>query len=114
MECYSKSTNNYQKIFIGKNNMDREGHASQTKVNRKLASNVRLKPSSPGALQNELGGSLSKLEHRAEILMTISRNQPTSGRYESAEAYKKQAINSMAYAQSIRKLRMDLPHEREE
>lgn len=69
--------------------MDREGHASQTKVNRKLASNVRLKPSCPGALQNELGGSLSKLEHRAEILMAISQNQPTSGRYESAEAYKK-------------------------
>ncbi len=89
--------------------MDREGHASQAKANKKLASNVRLKPSCPEALQNELWGSLSKLEHRAEILMAISQNQRTSGRYESAEAYKKQAMNSKAYAQSIRKLLMDLP-----
>jgi hypothetical protein len=41
--------------------MDREGHASQTKVNRKLASNVRLKPSSPGALQNELWGVFKQI-----------------------------------------------------
>jgi hypothetical protein len=90
--------------------MDKENHASQPKANKKLASNVRLKPSCPEALENELWGSLSKLEHRAEILMAISHNQRTSGRYELAEAYKKQAMNSKAYAQSIRKLLMDLAY----
>ncbi len=94
--------------------MHREGHASQTKANKKLASNVRLKSSCAEVLQNELWGSLSKLEHRAAILMAISQNQRTSGRYESAEAYKKQAMNSKAYAQSIRKLLMDLTYQREE
>jgi len=88
--------------------MDREGHASQVKANKKLVSNVRLKSSFPETLQNELWGYLSKFEHRAEILMAISHNQRTSGRYESAEAYKKQAMNSKAHAQSIRKLLMDL------
>ena len=90
--------------------MDREDHTSQASANKKLTSNVRFKPSCSEALQNELWRSLSKLEHRAEILMAISQNQRTSGRYESAEAYKKQAMNSMAYAQSIRKLLMDLPY----
>jgi hypothetical protein len=94
--------------------MDTGGHASQAKADKKLASNVRLKSHCPEAFQNELWESLSKLEHHAEILMAISQNQRTSGRYESAEAYKKQAINSMAYAQSIRKLLMDLPYWREE
>jgi len=89
--------------------MDRD-HASQAKANKKLASNVRSKPPCPEALQNELWGSLSKLEHRAEIFMAISQNQRTSGCYESAEAYKKQAMNSKAYAQSIRKLLMDLAY----
>jgi GTP cyclohydrolase FolE2 len=93
-----------------KNKMDREGHASQAKANKKLASSVGLKSSCPEALQNELWKSLTKLEHRAEILTAISHNQRTSGRYELAEAYKKQAMNSMAYAQSIRKLLMDLPY----
>jgi hypothetical protein len=90
--------------------MDREGHASQAKVNKKVASSIGFKPSCPEALQNELWESLTKLEHRAEILMAISHHQRTSGRYESAEAYKKQAMNSTAYAQSIRKLLMDLPY----
>jgi hypothetical protein len=88
--------------------MDKEDDASQPKANKKLASKVRLKPSCPEALENELWGSLSKLEHRSEILMAISHNQWASGRYELAEAYKKQAMNSKAYAQSIRKLLMDL------
>ena len=74
--------------------MDKGGHASQAKTNKKLASNVRLKPSRPEAFQNELWESLSKLEHRAEILMAISQNQRTSGRYELAETYKKQAMSS--------------------
>ena len=94
--------------------MGKEGHASQVKANEKLASIVRSKSSCPETLLNELWGSLSKFEHRAEILMAISHNQRASGRYESAEAYKKQAINSKAYAQSIRKLLMDLAYQREE
>ena len=94
--------------------MDKEGHASQAKANEKLASVVRSKSSCSETLLNELWGSLSKFEHRAEILMAISHNQRTSERYESAEAYKRQAINSKAYAQSIRKLLMDLAYEREE
>jgi len=94
--------------------MDKEGHASQAKANEKLAPIVRLKSSCPETLLNELWGSLSKFEHRAEILMAISHNQRASGRYESAEAYKRQAINSKACAQSIRKLLMDLAYEREE
>ena len=90
--------------------MNREDRACQAKANRKLAGSGHLKPSCSEALQNELRGSLSKLEHRAEILMTISHNQRTSGRYESAEAYKKQAMSSKAYAHSIRKLLMDLAY----
>ncbi len=90
--------------------MDREDHASQAKTNEKLVSNVHLNPICPEALQHELWGSLSKLEHRAEILMAISQNQRTSGRYESAEAYKRQALDSKAYAQSIRKLLTDLAY----
>lgn len=88
--------------------MDREGRDSQAKANKKLASNARLKPICQKHLQNELWGALSKLEHRAEILMAISQNQRTCGRYEMAEAYKRQAMNSKAYAQSIRKLLIDL------
>ena len=90
--------------------MNREGRACQAKANKKPAWSVRLEPSCSEALRNELWGSLSKLEHRAEILMAISHNQRTSGRYESAEAYKKQAMSSKTYAQSIRKLLMDLAH----
>ena len=88
--------------------MDKEDHLPQAKANKKLASSVRLRPSSHKALENELWGSLSKLEHRAEILIAISHNQRTSGWYELAEAYKKQAMNSKAKAQSIRKLLIDL------
>jgi len=90
--------------------MGKVGHASQAKANEKLASIVRSKSFCPEALLNELWGHLTKLEQRAEILMAISHNQRTSGRYESAEAYKKQAINSKAYAQSIRKLLMNLAY----
>jgi hypothetical protein len=88
--------------------MDREGRDSQAKANKKLGSNMRLRPISHKHLRNELWGSLSKLEHRAEVLMSISQNQRTCGRYELAEAYKRQAMNSKAYAHSIRKLLIDL------
>jgi len=88
--------------------MDREGGDFQAKANKKLGSNVRLKPICHKDLENELWGSLSKFEHRAEILMAISQNQRTCGRYEVAEAYKRQAMNSKACAQSIRKLLIHL------
>jgi len=88
--------------------MDREGGDFQAKANKKLASNVRLKPICHKDLDNKLWGSLSKLEHRAEILMAISQNQRTCGRHEVAEAYKRQAMNSKACAQSIRKLLIHL------
>ena len=84
--------------------MDHRNHFPRAKANKKLPSSARFKPSYHQVLENELWGSLSKLEHRAEILIAISRNQRISGRYESAEAYRKQSINSMAEAQSIRKL----------
>ena len=90
--------------------MDEEDHVSQAKANKKLASSARLNPSCHEALENELWGSLCKLEHRAEILVAISHNQRTSGCYELAEAYKKQAMNSKACAQSIRKLLMGLAY----
>jgi len=88
--------------------MDKEDHLPWAKTNKKLASSVRFKPSCDNTVENELWGFLSKLEHRAEILIAISHNQRTSGCYELAEAYKKQSMNSKAKAQSIRKLLMDL------
>jgi len=91
-----------------RNNMDREGGDSQAKANEKLGSNVRLKPVCLKHLRNELLGSLSKFEHRAEILIAISQNQRTCGRYDLAEAYKRQAMKSKAHAQSIRKLLIHL------
>ena len=56
------------------------------------------------ALESGLLESLNKLEHRAEILTAISDDRRTSGFYELAETYRKQAMNSKSYAQSIRKL----------
>jgi hypothetical protein len=93
--------------------MDKE-NLLQAKVNQKFTSSERLKPSYHEALERELWESLSKIEHRAEILIAISQNQRTSGRYELAEAYRKQAMKSKAYAQSIRKLLMGFSLIREE
>jgi len=59
------------------------------------------------AIQNNLWGLLSRLEHRAEILTALSHNQRTNGYHESAEAYKRQAMESKKHAESIRKLLMD-------
>ena len=84
--------------------MDHRNHFPRAKANKKLASSPRFKPSYHQVLENELWRSLSKLEHRAEIQRAISHSQRISGRYELAEAYRKQSIDSMAKAQSIRKL----------
>lgn len=55
-------------------------------------------------LENELRQSLSQMEHRVEILLAISHRQESSGCHELAQAYKKQAGELKAYAQSIRKV----------
>ncbi len=59
---------------------------------------------SDGKIQNELSEALKKLEHRVEILTSISREQEIYGYYELAEAYQRQADESQAYVQSIRKM----------
>ena len=84
--------------------MDKENYLPQLKANQKPATKRRLKPSCLEAIENEIWESLSKLEHRVEILMAVSHNQQASGCPELAEAYKKQAMKSKAYALSIRKL----------
>jgi len=88
--------------------MAKENHVLQAKANKKLVSSVHLKTFCHEALENELFGSLSKLEHRMEILMAISHNRQAAGYYELAEAYKRQAAELKVYAQPIRKLLMDL------
>jgi len=88
--------------------MAKENHVPQAKANKKLVSSVGLKTSCHEVLENELWGSLSKLEHRMEILMAISHNRREAGYYELAEAYKQQAAELKVHAQSIRKLLMDL------
>jgi phage baseplate assembly protein W len=56
------------------------------------------------AIESELSEALRKLEHRIEILTCIYREQQISGQHAMAEAYHKQAAESKAYAQSIRRL----------
>jgi hypothetical protein len=63
--------------------------------------------SSHEPLDQELRDSIEKLEHRSEILNAISRDQQSSGRYEVAEAYNRQAHQSKTYVRSIRKLLCD-------
>ena len=55
-------------------------------------------------LENELSEALKKLEHRVEVLNSISREQQISGYYELAEAYRNQAAELKSSAQSISKL----------
>ena len=68
----------------------------------------RIRPSldtTPGkTIKSELLESLKKLEHRVEVLTSISREEQLSGYYELAEAYRNLAAESKAYTQSIRKL----------
>ncbi len=76
------------------------------KFYQKLSPNPGITTSRPEVLENELLRLLNKLEHRAEVLMAIAHNRRASGCYESAEAYKKQAMESKGHAESIRKLLM--------
>jgi hypothetical protein len=55
-------------------------------------------------IESGLSEALKKLEHRVEVLTSISREQEISGYYGLAEAYRKQAAESKAYAQWLRKL----------
>lgn len=92
----------------GEKEMDKEHYLLPEKPNREIDPKTNLNTSSREALENELWRSLNKLEHRVEILMTISHDQRAAGRNDLAEAYKNQAVESKLYAQSIRKLLMDL------
>ncbi len=76
------------------------------KFYQKLSQTSCITTSRFEALENELLRLLNKLEHRAEVLMAIAHNRRSSGCYESAEAYKKQAMESKGHAESIRKLLM--------
>jgi exonuclease VII large subunit len=88
--------------------MDKGRYLPGAKLDKNLASIVRLKTSCHEVLERELKESLNKLEHRAEILEAISHHQRTSECYELAEAYRKQAMISKACAQSIRRLLTNL------
>jgi hypothetical protein len=55
-------------------------------------------------LEYELRESLEKVEHRAEVLLTISRDQRRSGHYGLAESYRRQGINLKGQAESIRRI----------
>jgi len=57
-------------------------------------------------IQNNIRSLLARLEHRAEILMAISRNQQTNGYHELAEASKHQAMETKRHAEIISKLLM--------
>ena len=81
--------------------MDRNGHFLRGK---KVVPSARLRSLYLQGLENEIWSFLTMLEHRAEILTAISHDQRISGRYELAEAYKKQSMHSKAKAQSLRKL----------
>ena len=56
------------------------------------------------AVESRLSEALEKLEHHVEILTSISHEREIFGDYGLAEAYRKQAAESKAYAQSIRRL----------
>ena len=85
---------------------DKEEPLSGEKFYQKLSPKPCITTSCPEVLENELLRLLNKLEHRVEVLMAIAHNRRSSGCYESAEAYKKQAMESKEHAESIRKLLM--------
>jgi hypothetical protein len=58
------------------------------------------------ALEKSPQGTLNRVEHRAGLFTAISHDQEESGHHELAQTYKKQAVETRAYAESIRKLLM--------
>ncbi len=85
--------------------MEKEDRPSRNGINREFGP---LEAPSGKAIESELSEALKKLEHRVEVLTSISLQQRTSGYHELAEAYRKQAAESKASAQSIRKLLAEL------
>ena len=94
--------------------MSKENTLCGTKAIQKNASGEPSRNSCHEILERELLESLNRIEHRAEILIAISHTQRKSGWDELAEAYRKQAMSSMARAQSIRKLLAGKDSTREE
>jgi len=81
--------------------MEKEDKSSREETSQEF--DVLATPSRM-AIESELSEALKKLEHRIEILTSIYREQQVSGHHAVAEAYHKQAAESKAYAQSIRRL----------
>ena len=74
---------------------------AENKIHKKV---YRSQGKAYKVMQEDLWSLLSRWEHRAEILAAIAREQRASGRYEMAEAYKKQAIESKRHVESVQKL----------
>jgi phage baseplate assembly protein W len=85
--------------------MEKEDRPSRNGINRGFDP---LDTISRKAIESQLSEALKKVEHRVEVLTSISLQQSMSGYYELAEAYRKQAAESKASAQSIRKLLAEL------
>ena len=81
--------------------MEREDRPSRKGTHWRFDS---LGATSRKTIERELSEHVKKLEHRVEVLISISREQQISGYHELAEAYRKQAAESKASAQSIRTL----------
>ena len=81
--------------------MEKEDRPSREEINQEFGA---LDTPSRMAIESELSEALKKLEHRVEVLASIYREQQTSGHHAVAEVYRKQADESKAYAQSIRRL----------
>ena len=84
----------------------KEGRLFQEGFSQKPSPELYPTTSQSGVPEFELLELLNKLEHRVGVLMAIAHHQHASGCYASAEAYKKQAIESRGRAESIRKLLM--------
>jgi hypothetical protein len=86
------------------NKMIKENYFLSREAHKKLPMTVRSTASCHEVLDSELWEFFKKLEHRAEILMTISQDQRRSGCYELAEAYRRQGTNLKIKTQAMRKL----------
>ncbi len=56
------------------------------------------------SLRHELSEATKRLEHRAEVLSSLSHQHQSSGSHELAESCKRQAVESRKRAQLIRKI----------
>ena len=67
---------------------------------------------SASSLRQELLEATKRLEHRAEVLSSLSHQHHSTGSHELAESCKRQAAEFQKQAQSIRKI-LDLREKRE-